>query len=1367
MSEEPKPGSNMPSGASQTVDPQSVEGIFLEALAKERGPKRSEFLDAACAGSSELRTRVEALLRAYDDAGSFLQQPAGDWRNPPVTAAAGSSAEIDARGIPAGLLKASDDPNALGMIGPYQVRELIGRGGMGIVFRAFDAKLNRVVAIKVLAPELAAQSTARRRFLREAQAAAAVAHPHVVTIHAVDEHEWPYLVMECIEGQSLEEKIERSGTLKLAEVLRIGTQMAEGLAAAHKQGLVHRDVKPANILLENGVERVKITDFGLARAADDVTITRPGEISGTPQYMSPEQASGQRVDQRTDLFSLGCVLYAMCAGQPPFRADSIAAIVKKICTDSPQPLREIDQQVPDWLAAVIDRLLAKDPNERIQSADEVAKLLGDALARLQAGQPITAEGARASGTASSPLSSRGASAAAGNYLIFNPGLPRFAQWICAYGLVISPVLFALQLASILAFTVDENKYIVGSEVIALPIDFLIVAVLFVGGLKLRELRRLGVTWLKAGLALQTLWLPVYIVALGAWQVVDPQVAAAFDQPGNGRDFISLSLIFICYGFGIFALVWLMRNSQNLPLVSDQPQGRATDARLPPPAWLVVVSTALAGYFFGRLVPMPGGRNEGWWFMSAMLVAAVLLYSQVRRLASSGLSAILIGVGMIAFLVTSRIGHDRFMRYRFDPDHPDWIVLAACALVLYIAWQNRRHANAIALARSSVKPDSAPAALETQHYQPSMTSRPWHVAGWLVVVLLSFMVLVPVLAVIAYLVPAYQARQSRHDAQQWQATMARLKMTFDEDLPITDILIDGTSSGPVEISPVERGCASGERTVTVVYTHGDRKRSVRETVKLAPNEDRTLDLTPLVLADIKRRDDKKRAATPDVPQPARRVLQTFRPTDQPISGDAKWIGDELEVTATEAGTVRLFELPLARIDDTTLAFNFVMQADDLASGAYAEMLCRSPGMGEFFSNGHDQKVRGTEKRFVELPFYLLKDQFADLLKLNLIFEGPGKVRLSGIEAVAKPLSADVLSMLQGSADPAGLPIAGPPKVAKAFSSNDKPISAAAKWVGDELEVTATEAGPVRLFEMPLDRIDQSVITYRYSIKADSLASNVYPEMWTRVAGSDEFFSRGLDDKVHGTFNWTSVEISAVVEKDEFADLVKLNVVFEGPGTIRLTGIEVLAMPVPAEEMPADEMSAEEGPPTEPSSANSETGTASIEWGRPARQVQLGWNIKPKKETYRPGELITVALFLRNVGEEPITSTMPRTQILETLGLAIDLRNAENLELPWKWGRAHKDGQEISGGFGETFAPKVPYALPPFIVAIGQSPAQVTAGISETIMVELVPDVAAAATADKLPHQPLRLKFKLSSFGYELGNEADLECEAFQFRIAALP
>ena len=188
------------------------------------------------------------------------------------------------------FLQPSENPAALGRLGPYDVLEVLGQGGMGVVLKAFDESLHRPVAIKVLAAEYAANGAVRKRFAREAQAAAAVIHDHVVPVHAVDAQATPpYLVMAFIPGQSLQQRIDRSGSLELKEILRIGMQTASGLAAAHAQGLVHRDIKPANIMLENGIERVRITDFGLARAVGDASITQSGAVAGTPQYMVPSR----------------------------------------------------------------------------------------------------------------------------------------------------------------------------------------------------------------------------------------------------------------------------------------------------------------------------------------------------------------------------------------------------------------------------------------------------------------------------------------------------------------------------------------------------------------------------------------------------------------------------------------------------------------------------------------------------------------------------------------------------------------------------------------------------------------------------------------------------------------------------------------------------------------------------------------------------------------------------------------------------------------------------------------------------------------------------------------------------------------------
>ena len=282
------------------------------------------------------------------------------------------------------FLQPSENPAALGRLGPYDVLEVLGQGGMGVVLKAFDESLHRPVAIKVLAAEYAANGAARKRFAREAQAAAAVIHDHVVPVHAVDaEATPPYLVMAFIPGQSLQQRIDRSGSLELKEILRIGMQTASGLAAAHAQGLVHRDIKPANIMLENGIERVRITDFGLARAVGDASITQSGAVAGTPQYMAPEQADGESVDQRADLFALGSTLYAMCTGRAPFRGSSGLAVLRQVCDVEPTPIRALNPEVPVWLEGTVRKLHAKDPAERFQSASEVAELLERCLAHVQ------------------------------------------------------------------------------------------------------------------------------------------------------------------------------------------------------------------------------------------------------------------------------------------------------------------------------------------------------------------------------------------------------------------------------------------------------------------------------------------------------------------------------------------------------------------------------------------------------------------------------------------------------------------------------------------------------------------------------------------------------------------------------------------------------------------------------------------------------------------------------------------------------------------------------------------------------------------------------------------------------------------------
>jgi hypothetical protein len=283
------------------------------------------------------------------------------------------------------FLSPSDRPGSLGRLGNFEVEGVIGRGGMGVVLRAFDPCLHRSVALKVLDPQLAHNDVARKRFCREARAAAAVTHEYVIAIHQVEQEETsglPFLVMQLVTGISLQDRLDREGPLKLKEILRIGMQTAGGLAAAHSQGLIHRDIKPANILLEEGEWRVKLTDFGLARAAEDVKLTQTGFVAGTPLYMAPEQARGEVVDHRADLFSLGSVLYAMCTGQPPFGGSTPFLVLKSVTEERPRDIQEINPEIPDYLVDLIDHLHAKDPADRIQSAKEVTEILLRHLVRL-------------------------------------------------------------------------------------------------------------------------------------------------------------------------------------------------------------------------------------------------------------------------------------------------------------------------------------------------------------------------------------------------------------------------------------------------------------------------------------------------------------------------------------------------------------------------------------------------------------------------------------------------------------------------------------------------------------------------------------------------------------------------------------------------------------------------------------------------------------------------------------------------------------------------------------------------------------------------------------------------------------------------
>jgi urea transport system substrate-binding protein len=288
-----------------------------------------------------------------------------------------SSTEIE-RGLnPLLFLGPPADAGELDRLGHYRIRKMLGQGGMGMVFEAEDTHLQRTVALKVILPEYAAHPASRERFLREARAGAALKSDHVVTIYQVGEEQGvPFLAMEMLHGRTLDDRLNEGTALPIPEVLRIGREIADGLAAAHASGMIHRDVKPANVWLEEPLGRVKLLDFGLARAVGSRSdLTQVGRVIGTPSFMSPEQARGDEVDARGDLFSLGAVLYALCTGRRPFEGTSIMAVLTALAVTTPRPSSTLNPEVPPALSELVGRLLQKNAKDRPESALEVREAL--------------------------------------------------------------------------------------------------------------------------------------------------------------------------------------------------------------------------------------------------------------------------------------------------------------------------------------------------------------------------------------------------------------------------------------------------------------------------------------------------------------------------------------------------------------------------------------------------------------------------------------------------------------------------------------------------------------------------------------------------------------------------------------------------------------------------------------------------------------------------------------------------------------------------------------------------------------------------------------------------------------------------------
>lgn len=277
------------------------------------------------------------------------------------------------------ILSPAEMPDEIGRLGGYRVLNVIGRGGMGIVFRGEDVQLKRQVALKVMKPELAARASAKERFLREAQSTAAIEHPNIISIYQVSEDQGvPFIAMPFLQGETLKSLLRRKKRLSQIEIIRIGHQIASGLDKAHERGLIHRDIKPDNIWVEQASDQIKILDFGLARdILQDNGLTQPGIIVGTPSYMAPEQAQGNDVDERCDLFSLGTLLYQLATGRVPFVGANVTATLMAVAHEAPVPIERDSAGISSDLSDLIMCLLSKDREVRPQTAAAVAESLAN------------------------------------------------------------------------------------------------------------------------------------------------------------------------------------------------------------------------------------------------------------------------------------------------------------------------------------------------------------------------------------------------------------------------------------------------------------------------------------------------------------------------------------------------------------------------------------------------------------------------------------------------------------------------------------------------------------------------------------------------------------------------------------------------------------------------------------------------------------------------------------------------------------------------------------------------------------------------------------------------------------------------------
>jgi hypothetical protein len=1084
----------------------------LLAFATGQAPEDSAAqISMHLADCDSCRTKIDAL--PSDTLLSLLRKSSSS------PEAGGDRQAVTAAGAPVSPTAGADIPEELAAHPKYHVVSLVGTGGMGAVYKAEHRRMERQVALKVINAALMNRPDMVERFHREVKAAAKLTHPNIVTAYDADQagavH---FLVMEFVEGISLAQRLHQQGRLPVIDACAYVQQAAAGLQHAFEQGMVHRDIKPHNLMLTPRGQ-VKILDFGLARFAREAVggetafaaeaanpqtaprgLTEVGMLMGTADFIAPEQASDpRRADIRADIYSLGCTLYYLLAGRAPFADGSATDKVLAHAQRSPVSLSKLRGDVPPELARVVDKMMAKDPARRYQTPAQVAEALAPFAQKPRPRRRLLRVAAAAG------LMAAAVAAAVMIYIHTDQGVfevnadDQVALEVNKKGIKIRDLAANREyLLKVGKENVRSGQYeLVVSE---LPAGVEVTATNFVikrGGGSQVTVRFRGNLGDLRGEALR--WFPANATFYGARDM---------------RAFNELSLQ------QIIVLVQLAQKKGD-----DRLWKLASIAGDIDRVSFAYVFDALQpdkSRFFVRLTGKLSHERIAEWFRQDWPGAVVSEHKE---------------------------GGERItLAHSAQPIAPAWAMIGSTDLIMagYQA-SAEKHVDVVQqvldlrAGRGKNLADTQAVALL------NLPADSWAFFTGAPPDAFKGLVLFPVLprsgmATIGGtrdIQVNFRAEfATAADARTFAFNISHLKQQGLGLLKVLPIKPETSAQLTQALSGLQVD-GDGARVAVVYRLPGAVAESVSQLLRDLP-----LSMFQKLGAVI---------PTKGIHNKEPGMLKKFDASDKPLSQD-RVTADQggWRIEADKKRTVALFEIGESGVEDCTVSYRARLKSTNFEGKAYLEMWCRFPGKGEFFSRGVNNPVSGTtDWASYETPFFLKKGERPDLIKLNLVIEGKGTVWIRDVEVL-------------------GGTVAPPPQkeapfkagTVKAIGPADKPLAqdrVVAEEGGWRIEAGAKETRNVRLFEVAAPGVDNCMIHYRLQMKT-RLAGDAYQEMWCRFPGLGEYFSKGLDRKVSGNTNWSAYSVSFRLEKGQRPELIKLGLIVTGPGQVWIKNVEVVRSPL---------------------------------------------------------------------------------------------------------------------------------------------------------------------------------------------------------------